>query len=318
MALGLFSRFGQRKGLRALLSGWALFLAASPAVAQVQTTYLYSLASFDGPLHEAGVRVSIDQERGETYVLYQNIVRIFNQAGMEVFSFGDGLDLGHIVDVAAGGDGDVLLLSYTDGRSMVTRCDFRGVPIGLLEIRDLPEGLAFVANRMIARNGLLYFASLASSSVIITDPAGRFRSHVDFLPLLEADDRKKEGVESVGFTVDAEGSVFFTLPALFTVYKRSADGKVSSFGRPGSGPGRFGVVAGIASDSHGNLFVADKVKSVVMVFDKSFNFLTEFGYRGVKPANLVVPDDVAVDSRDRVYVSQARRRGVSVFDVAIP
>jgi DNA-binding beta-propeller fold protein YncE len=171
---------------------------------------------------------------------------------------------------------------------------------------------------MVHRNGLLYFASLATASVIITDLAGEFRSRVEFLPFLKADDRPLDGVESIGFTVDREGSIFFTIPTLFAVYKRSPDGKVASFGRPGSSPGRFGVVAGIASDSRGNLFVADKLKSVVMVFDKDFNFLTEFGYRGLRPGNLIVPDDVAVDRRDRVYVSQARKRGVSVFGIAIP
>jgi streptogramin lyase len=171
---------------------------------------------------------------------------------------------------------------------------------------------------MVHRNGLLYFASLATSSVIVTDIRGDFRSHVEFLPLLGADERPKEGVESIGFTVDQEGSIFFTMPVLFTVYKRSADGKLTSFGRPGSAPGRFGIVAGIGSDSRGNLYVADKLKSVVMVFDKGFSFLTEFGYRGSRPGNLIVPDDIAIDRRDRVYVSQARRRGVSVFGIAIP
>ena len=122
----------------------------------------------------------------------------------------------------------------------------------------------------------------------------------------------------MGFTVDHEGSIFFTMPVLFTVYKRSPDSTMASFGRPGSAPGRFGIVAGIASDSRGNLFVADKLRSVVMVFDKDFNFLTEFGYRGPRPGNLIVPDDVAIDRRDRVYVSQARKRGVAVFGIAIP
>jgi hypothetical protein len=52
---------------------------------------------------------------------------------------------------------------------------------------------------------------------------------------------------------------------------------------------------------------------VVMIFDRGFNFLGEFGYRGARPENLIVPDDVVVDKKDRVYVAQARRRGVSVF-----
>lgn len=304
--------------LRALAAASGLAISTSPAFAQVQATYLHTLAGFGGPLKYDGVRVSVDQEREETYVIYQNLVHIFNPSGMEVFTFGDGLRLGQILDVAVDGNGDILLLSYKDSRSTVTRCDFKGVPIGPMEIRNLPAGLRFGATRMVHRNGLLYFASLGSSSVIVTDANGEFRSHVEFLPLLEEDEKKKDGVESIGFTVDREGNIFLTMPVLFAVYKFSQDGKLTSFGRPGSAPGRFGVVAGIASDSRGNLFVADKLKSVVMVFDKDFNFLTEFGYRGSKPANLVVPDDIAIDKRDRVYVSQARRRGVSVFGLAFP
>jgi sugar lactone lactonase YvrE len=236
---------------------------------------------------------------------------------MEVFSFGDDLDLGQIVDAAVDRNGDIILLSYKDSRSLVTRCNFRGVPIGPIEIKNLPAGVTFSANRMVLRNGLFYFASLMTSSVIVTDADGRFRSHFELLPLLEADKRKVDGAESIGFTVDHEGSLFFTVPALFSVFKRSIDGKLTSFGTPGSTPGKFGVVGGIAADSHGNLFVADKLKCVVIAFDKDFKFLTEFGYRGSRPENLVVPDDIAIDRRDRLYVSQSRRRGVSVFGLAL-
>ncbi len=302
---------------RAFVAAGVLLICASTPFAQGQATYLYRLASFAGPLRYDGVRVSVDQDTDETYVIYQNLVRIFNSSGMEVFSFGDDLDLGQIVDVATDRNGDIFLLSYKDSRSMVTRCNFRGVPIGPMEIKNLPAGLVFSANRMIYRNGLFYFASLTASSVIVTEANGEFRSQVEFLPLLEVNERQKDGVESFGFTVDQEGSLFFTMPTLFRVYKRSPDGKLTSFGSPGSAPGKFGVVAGIATDSRGNLFVADKLKCVVMAFDKDFNFLTEFGYRGADPENLIVPDDVATDRRDRVYVSQARGRGVSVFALSL-
>jgi hypothetical protein len=55
-----------------------------------------------------------------------------------------------------------------------------------------------------------------------------------------------------------------------------------------------------------------------MIFDKDFNFIREFGYRGGSPQNLIVPNDIAVDGRDRVYVAQGRRRGVSVFALERP
>jgi sugar lactone lactonase YvrE len=170
---------------------------------------------------------------------------------------------------------------------------------------------------MIRRNDLYYFASLGTASVIVTDAAGQFLRHLEFVSLLEEDERKKAGAaEMIGFAADQEGNIYFTIPTLFRVYKYSTDGKMTSFGRPGSAAGRFGVIAGIATDSQGNLLVADKLKCVVMMFDKDFNFLTEFGYRGLRPENLVVPDDIAIDRKDKLYVSQGRRRGISVFALA--
>ena len=309
----------RRRGGAALLVvviACALATCASTLLAQVRATYLHTLANFSGPLRYDWAHVRVDQEGEEVYLVYQNLVRIFNQSGMEVFSFGDDLDLGHILDVAADNQGDIILLSYKDSRSIVTRCNYRGEPVGSIEIKNLPAGLTFHANRMVYRNGLYYFASLSASSVIVTDRSGEFREHIDFVSLLDDADRKKGGGETVGFTVDHEGNVLFTIPTLFKVFKYSPDGKLTGFGRPGSAAGRFGILAGIATDSRGNLLVAEKLKCVVMVFDKGFNFLSEFGYRGSKPENLILPDDLVVDRMDRLYVSHARRRGVSVFSLA--
>ena len=86
------------------------------------------------------------------------------------------------------------------------------------------------------------------------------------------------------------------------------------FGSPGSAPGKFGVVAGITTDKFGNVFVSDRLRSVVMIFDSKFNFQTEFGYRGTQPDSLIVPDDIVVDDeKGLLYVAQAANRGVSVF-----
>jgi hypothetical protein len=298
---------------RVVLIVCALALCAGTLSAQVRPTYLYTLSNFVGPFRYDGVRVNVDQERDETYVVYQNVVRVYNPSGMEVFSFGDDLDLGGIVDAAADRNGDVILLSYTDRHALVTRCNFRGVPVGRIAITNMPDGVTFRANRMIIRNGLFYFADLAASSVTITEPDGKCRKHVDFARLIGVDEMQKAGAEMFGFTVDRDGSLLFTMPPLFKVYKYSPDGTLNWFGRPGSSAGRFGIISGIATDSRGDVLVSDKLRSVVMVFDKDFKFVTEFGDRGLRPENLFVPDSLAVDRKDRVYVSQGRRRGVSVF-----
>ncbi len=293
----------------------ALALCANPLVAQVRTTYLYRLSNFVGPMRYDGVRVNVDQQRDEAYFVYQNVVRVFNASGMEIFSFGDDLDLGGIVDVAADANGDVILLSYKQGY-LVTRCNFRGVPVGPIEITNLPAGVTFRADRLAIRNGLFYLADLAASTVTITEPDGKCRQRIDFASLIGADQVQKAGAEMLGFAVDRDGSIFFTMPTLFKVYKYSPDGALNMFGRAGSSPGRFGIISGIAIDSRGNVLVSDKLRSVVMVFDKDFKFVTEFGDRGVRPENLFVPDNLAVDGKDRLYVSQGRRRGVSVFALA--
>jgi hypothetical protein len=314
LALPLRRRGGD--ALPAALAACALVLCAGTAAAQVRADYRYALSNFSGRLPYDWARVCVDQVREETYVIYANLVRIFNASGMEVFSFGDDLNLGQIVDIAVDRNGDIILLSYRDSRSIVTRCNYRGEPVGSVEIKNLPAGLGFDANRMVSRNGLFYFATLGASSVIITDENGEFRERIEFLPLIDEDERQKAGAEMSGFSVDQENNVFFTVPVLFKAYKYSPDRKLTWFGKPGSAPGKFGVVAGIAADNWGNLLVVDKLKCVVMVFDKNFNFLVEFGYRGARPENLMVPDDIAVDRRGQLYVTQGRKRGISVFALA--
>ena len=74
-------------------------------------------------------------------------------------------------------------------------------------------------------------------------------------------------------------------------------------------------MAGIVTDDKGYLYLTDTLKCAVLIFDKDFNFLTEFGYRGYGPGNLIAPREITLDSRGRLYVAQAARRGVSVYQV---
>ena len=53
-----------------------------------------------------------------------------------------------------------------------------------------------------------------------------------------------------------------------------------------------------------------------MVFDNAFEFQSEFGFRGYRPGNIIVPNDIDIDSAGRIYVTQAGERGVSVFKIS--
>jgi hypothetical protein len=282
--------------------------------AAVKGAFIYSLSNFTGVIPYNWSRVVADKERNEIYVLYQNMVRVFNEFGMEIYRFGDDLDLGQIADVAVDQKGDVLLLSYKESKGSIIQCNYRGEPKSEIELRNLPpEFSGFAPNRMVCQNGDLYLVSLSGLSVVIVNQEGHFKKGYDLFTLLELEEKDRGNVELIGFSVDKEGNILMTIPVLFRACVLSPGGKMNWFGKPGSIPGRFNLVAGIARDSKGNYVVVDKLKSAIMVFDKNFKFLTQFSSRGYKPGYLIAPDDIAIDNDDRIYVTQVARRGVSVF-----
>ncbi len=292
-----------------------LVLLSAPAESQpVRGGYIYTLSGFTGPIAYNFSRVTADKERNEIYLLYQNTVRVFNESGMEVYQFGDDLDLGHIVDLAVDREGDIFLLAYKESRIAIIRCNYRGESKSRVELRNLPSDfLDFLPNRMVYQSGNFYLASLIEMKIVIADREGNFKKGYDLFSLFELPEKDRGNVDISGFSVDGDGNILLTIPVLFTAYIVSPDGKINSFGKPGGAPGRFNVVGGIARDSKGNYLVVDKLKAAVMVFDRNFNFVTQFGSRGYKPGYLIFPDDIAIDSRDRVYVTQMGKMGVSVY-----
>jgi hypothetical protein len=208
--------------------------------------------------------------------------------------------------------------------------NYRGEHVSEIPLKNLPKAFSKARpNRVVYAQGSLYLVDSASLLVVVVDERGFFERGHDLNKVLRpslsreraqreldnVDWKKKrlEFIELNGFTVDGQGNMLFTVPVLFTAFRLSPDGGVETFGKSGSGPGKFGVVAGIATDDMGYVYVADRLRSVVLIFDSSLQFQEEFGYRGDRPSNLIVPDDLAVDRNGNIYVAQAANRGVSVF-----
>lgn len=291
---------------------------STPGIASgVKGSFAYRLSSFSGAVPFNWARVFIDRDKDETYVLYQSTIRIFDKNGMEIYSFGDDLNLGAIVDAATDKDGNIMLLTYTyDAKKTfsINVVNYRGEPVSTISVKGLPaEWSGFSPNRILFQKGDIYLASLTGMQVAVFDQSGNFKNGYDLASILKLDEKDKADNIIGGLSLDSEGDILFTIPTLFKAYIVTPDRKATSFGRPGGAPGRFAVVAGIVSDDKGHYLVVDKLKCVVSVYDKDFNFIEEFGFRGDKPGNLIAPDEIAIDGQNRIYVTQSRGRGVNVY-----
>ncbi len=300
--------------------GFCIVSGAVPAdvIAAVETTYLYKLSNFSGPVPFSWANIFFDEEKNEIYVVDPRgrDIRIFNEKGMEIYRFGDDGSLGTVADVAVDRDGNILVLSRRHLKSAIILCNFRGEELSELKLKNLPPDFSrFSPDRIIYRNGQIYLLDSFSMRIALTDASGRFQKAYDLAALLDVEEKKRGDTDICGFSIDRQGNILFTVPVLFSAYTLSPDGKTQGFGHPGSAPGKFNIVGDIVADERGFYYVADRLKCVVLIFDKDFQFQTQFGYRGLRPDNLIGPRNLALDSLGRLYVSQRKSRGISVFKI---
>jgi sugar lactone lactonase YvrE len=67
-----------------------------------------------------------------------------------------------------------------------------------------------------------------------------------------------------------------------------------------------------ASDLAGNLYLLGSFNRLVLKFDREGKFITRMGGEGDQPGQFTFPDDIAVDSTGRVYISEGLN--VAIFD----
>jgi len=285
--------------------------------AGIETSFLYTLSNFGGPITYNWANISIDEAKKEIYVLDPKVrdITVFNERGMEVYHFGDDGSLGLAVDLTFDREGSILVLAKDGSRAAIIKCNFRGEPIAELALKNFPPDFSpFLPDRVIYRQELLYLLDSSDLRVAVTDGNGVFQNGYDLGALIGIEEDKRDGTDIDGFSVDPEGNMLFTIPVKFAAFVLSPDGEYIKFGRAGGAPGKFNNVAGIVADDQGYYYVADKLKSAILIFDKDFNFQLEFGYRGSRPENLNGPRNLALDSQGRLYVSQLGK-GISVFQI---
>jgi hypothetical protein len=312
---------------RSIAIALALSIAsAGSAPAAVEVAFLHRLSNFSGVLPYSDVQIHADRYNDEGYVGEGDAVRVFNAAGMEIFEFiHDAMTLGSILEFAATENGDILILSYCSETmpcpqgAIVTVYNYRGEKQRSFGLSSLPEALAgFTPNRMLYRNKKLVFASTSSLMVVVTDHDGAYESHTDLLSGLELEKAARDGAQLGGFDVDAQGTILYTIPTAFRAFRRKPGENAESWGKSGTSRGNFGIAGAITADDAGNIIVADRARSVILVFGPNLLFLREFGTTGAKEARLVGPGRIAMGNGGKLYVSQLARRGVAVFSLTSP
>jgi hypothetical protein len=290
----------------------ALAIAATQATPPPEPYFLFDLASSTGTSESTWASVAYDREHDELFAVYGGLVHVFNGAGMESYRFGGDGDLGFVERLALLENGDMLLLTTANGRRMILRCDYRGERLGPFQTTDVPEEFAkFEPNLLQAQGGKVYLVETSSMRVLVTDAQGKVEQAHDLASLV----RKKDPEIRIGmngFWADAKGNFVFTMPYAFTAFVLSPSRELRQFGTRGSSPGKFNIVGAVSTDERGNILVLDRLRSVVLIFDPVLTFVLEFGYRGDGPTNLIAPFDLGVGN-GKVFVSQARNRGVKVF-----
>ena len=320
----------------ALLATGLLSLAAGDVVGSVsfgnsKISFLYKLSTLTGVIPFASPRIYADNVHKEVYVLTGDGVFIFNTSGMETYRADHDPELGALLDMTVDNDGNLIVLSLREGGPALTVCNYRFEPQRVLRLSNLPPGFAgFRPTTLKMHDGRLYLAGDWEMKIVITDLKGEFIKGYDIVEILGKELEGKvyrKGFEKTteqiradngfsGFSVDTEGNMLFVLPTTGQACKLSPDGTIEQFGKRGSGPGKLGVPSAIVRDSAGNYLVADKLRRIILVYDKEQKFMTEFGSLGVRDAYMFGPDVMELGADGKLYVGQVARRGINVYQIS--
>lgn len=306
--------------LTILLVGSVIPVRASYAKSRIEVKPLYILSNFSGHIPYNNVRLDVDRNSDELLVLNprDGDIRVFNNTGMEIFRTESYRDLGQPVDLSVKEDGAIDLLVHNGSKYKIHHCNYRGEPESELKLIGIPENFSSMKpDRILWNGGFLYLVEMGSLKVAVFNSDGLYLRGYLMADILELEGNEVDEGTMFDFTVDRDGNMLFTIPILFSVYRVTPDGQVSRFGQPGSAPGKFSVVSGIAVDPVGNIFLSDRRRSVVMVFGPDLKFQREFGYRGFGPGNLIVPGDLTLDRTGKLYVTQMRKLGIKVYRVML-
>lgn len=171
-------------------------------------------------------------------------------------------------------------------------------------VDQLKKGpLLFPTGVAVSPTGDIYVASMQRSQIFVFDKNGQYLKAIPVdrpISLHSGRDR-----------------LFATTPGAIWVFSFNGD-LISRWGTKGRNLGSFSYPNGLATDKGGNLFVSDTQNSRIQIFGPDGKLI---GWKGTPPRDLNDAQrlfglnmGLALDDLDRVYVVDAFRHSIHVFD----
>jgi len=310
----------------ATLLGAVVLLAAGNAVAQepsITPTYLQRL---ELPSRTDGFRqprsVVADLHAGEIFICdtWNSRIVIFDQLGSYRYQIQGGTSFRSPLDVAVDPEGYIFLLARRGREARVFLLDFDGLYIDdfavpTIEASDQPPRPMSLAVSPSGKQ--LFILDTAAHRVWITDRAVTITGHADLTGGLS----DEELLEQLYGHLDVYGErLLVAVPSAGQVRMFDLQGNpVGHVGRKGTARCQSGFPVAGALDGEGNAVVLDKQRMLFTIWRVEDNVcIGEFSGIGQSPGALYAPNDLALDSRGKIYIAQTFEGRVQVFEGANP
>jgi DNA-binding beta-propeller fold protein YncE len=214
------------------------------------------------------------------------------------------------IGVAVSGDGELLYVTYADGRTPAQALDRSGEVVATLTppadtgAAHMPAYLAVHPD-----TGEVYVTDRITSQIYVYDRAG------DYVSTFPAPGDIAGSWAPLAITIDAAGQVYVSDVSGSQVIRQFApDGtQLRTFGAPGG----TSFVNGLAVDDNGTLIAADSNNGRVVFFDPQGRQLAQIN-GGAGTGELGMPRGLALAGDERVYVVDTVNHLVSAYTVADP
>lgn len=310
--------------LAACLAAVAL-IAVGHAVAQTPRAPKY-VQSLELPSRTDGFRrpaaVTADLHAGEVFVCdtWNNRIVIYDQLGSFRYQIHGGTVFRSPIDLAVGPDGYIFVLAWREGKRSIVRLDFDGlfieeIPVPTDEASDVPPEPVSIA--ISPAGDRLYLLDRAAHRLWVTGRDGKVIGSAD----LRGTSTEEELQERIYGHVDAYGDrVLVAIATVGRILLFDFDGNPQGHvGRKGTATCQSAFPTAGAMDRDGNVFILDKQRMLFMLWRAEDNTcLGEYSGIGKSPGALYAPDDIVLDGRGRIYISQTFEGRVQVFDGALP